>query len=186
MLAIGCSGSGSTGPDDPNPPGAAPVATVAVNDVPAEMETGKSKLAGVTLKSAAGETLAGRTITWSSSNSDVAAVTLSGMVHANNPGTTTITATSEGKTGSATLKVDTRNGYLTAIVESVRAQYSLPAMGGAIVTRNGGMFGSAVSGRRRASQATAVTLTDLWHIGSNLKAITAHVAAIAVGEGKIT
>ena len=29
-------------------------------------------------------------------------------------------------------------------------------------------------------------MNDLWHIGSNLKAITAHVAGIAVSEGKIS
>lgn len=190
-LASACGGSKATEPTPPPPPpppppGQTPVASITIENAPAEMETGKSKAISATTKSASGAVLAGRTITWASNNDAIAVVTGSGTVHAHTAGTATITATSEGKTHSVNIKVDTRTGFLTAIVESVRAQYDLPALAGAIVTRQGGMFGMAATGRRRASQATAVTVNDLWHIGSNLKGITAHVAGIAVAEGKIS
>ncbi|MEO8295126.1 MAG: Ig-like domain-containing protein [Gemmatimonadota bacterium] len=46
-----------------------------------------------------------RPITWNSSNAAVATVSRSGLVTGGNPGTTTITATSDGKTGSGAVTV---------------------------------------------------------------------------------
>ncbi len=184
-FALACSGSEPTGPDkggETKPP----VATVEVINAPTEMETGKSKVISVTLKDASGNLLAGRDITWESNNDAVLVVTATGTLHSHTPGTAVITAKSEGKAGSVTVKVDTRTGFIKAIVESVRAQYDLVGLAGGIVTRQSGMFGHASSGKRRATQAALVTDSDLWHIGSNLKAITAHVAGIAVAEGKIS
>ena len=196
MFTLACSGSEAAAPappapapappPPPPPPAVTPVASVTIDNAPGEMETGKSRVLTATPKSEAGSALSGRTVAWASNDDAIASVSSTGAVSAKTPGTATITATSEGKSASVSIKVDTRNGFLTAIVESVRAQYDLPALAGAIVTRQVGMFGSAVSGRRRASQSTPVTLNDLWHIGSNLKAITAHVAGIAVAEGKIS
>ncbi len=101
-------------------------------------------------------------------------------------GTATITATSEGQSAGGTVKVDTRTGFLTAIVDSVRQAYDFPALAATSVTRDGGTFGMAAAGRRRVSLNIPVTTSDHWHIGSNLKAITAHVAGIAVHAGAIS
>src|SRR5205814_7677070 len=49
--------------------------------------------------------LSGRTVTWTSSSPAVAAVDVNGFVTADAPGNTTITATSEGKIGSAAITV---------------------------------------------------------------------------------
>lgn len=73
-----------------------------------------------------------------------------------------------------------------AIVDSVRAAFDLPALVGAIVTLNDAEFARAVSGYRRAGGGPAATLDDRWHLGSNLKAFTAMLAAIAVERGDIT
>ncbi len=182
-LSIGCGGSSEpTGPSGA-PPGVT-VASVTLENMPTQMETGTSKSATATPRSAAGTAVSGRTITWSSSDNAVATVA-AGTITAISRGTVTITATADGQSKGASVNIDTRSGFLTAIVESVRAQYDLPALAAGIVTRSNGVFGAAVSGRRRASQTTPVTMGDLWHIGSNLKAITAHVAGIAVTEGKI-
>lgn len=43
----------------------------------------------------------------------------------------------------------------------------------------------AVSGVRRVPDGAAVTLNDLWHLGSNFKAFTAMLAATAVDRGEI-
>lgn len=188
-LASGCGGSSEPtgpigGPPPPPPPPPVNVASVTLENMPIELETGKSKVATATPRTAAGLAVTGRTITWTSSDNSIATVA-GGTINAVAPGTVTITAATDGQSKGASVKVDTRAGFLTTIVESVRAQYDLPALAGGIVTRSDGVFGAAVSGRRRASQATPVTINDLWHIGSNLKAITAHVAGIAVAEGKI-
>jgi len=62
------------------------------------------QLAAVT-KDSAGNTLTSRAVTWSSSNTTVATVSVSGLVTGNAPGSATLTATSEGKSGSATITV---------------------------------------------------------------------------------
>lgn len=61
-----------------------------------------------TTKDASGNTLTGRAVTWSSSNSLVASVSASGLVRGVSAGSATITATSEGKSGTASFTVRTR------------------------------------------------------------------------------
>jgi uncharacterized protein YjdB len=58
-----------------------------------------------TLKAANGTVLTGRSVTWTSSTQAVATVNASGLARGVAPGTATITATSEGKSGSASLTV---------------------------------------------------------------------------------
>lgn len=71
------------------------------------------------------------------------------------------------------------------LVEQARAQAGLIAMAGAVVTPDG-ILAVGASGVRRAGSTTPVTIDDAWHIGSNLKAITSLLAAIAVDDGVIT
>ena len=56
-------------------------------------------------RDAAGNALSGRAVSWSSSNQQVATVSSFGLVSGIGPGGATITATSEGKTGSAAITV---------------------------------------------------------------------------------
>jgi CubicO group peptidase (beta-lactamase class C family) len=74
---------------------------------------------------------------------------------------------------------------LTAIVDSVRAAWKMPAMGAAIVTLEDGVTGVAVAGTRRATGGAAVTTSDHWQLGSNTKAMTSLLAAVAVSQGRI-
>ena len=73
---------------------------------------------------------------------------------------------------------------LARIVDSIRSAHNLPAMAGAIVTLDG-VYDLAVAGTRRAGGNAAVTVDDKWHLGSNLKAMTAALAAMAVDAGVI-
>lgn len=70
------------------------------------------------------------------------------------------------------------------LVEQARARAGVVAMAGAVVTPDG-ILAIGASGVRRAGSTTPVTIDDVWHIGSNLKAITAALAAIAVDDGAI-
>ena len=65
------------------------------------MSVGQTTQLAVTLRDGAGIVLNGRTVSWSSSNPAAAAVSSQGLVTAVAKGSATITATSEGKTGSA-------------------------------------------------------------------------------------
>jgi uncharacterized protein YjdB len=58
-----------------------------------------------TLQDASGNVLTGRVVAWSSSNTQVATVNQSGVVTAQREGDTTITAASEGKSGTASVQV---------------------------------------------------------------------------------
>jgi trimeric autotransporter adhesin len=59
-----------------------------------------------TLKDGQGNTLTGRTVSWDSSDPTVATMDNAGNATSTGPGTTTITAASEGKSGTASLQVD--------------------------------------------------------------------------------
>ncbi|MBA2683690.1 MAG: Ig-like domain-containing protein [Gemmatimonadaceae bacterium] len=84
----------------------APVSTVTVSPATQTIVDGNSASFTATLKDAQGNVLTGRIITWSSSDITVATVDNAGNATSTGPGTTTITATSEGQSGSATLQVD--------------------------------------------------------------------------------
>jgi uncharacterized protein YjdB len=85
------------------PPSPLPVASVVVTPTSATLTVGGSLQLAATPKDAAGNPLGGRTVTWGSSNTTVGTVTGSGLVTAVTAGSTTITATSEGQSASATL-----------------------------------------------------------------------------------
>ena len=95
-----------TAPASPPPPPPAPVATVTVQPSSAVLTIGQSVQLAAVLKDASGATLTGRTVTWTSSNTTVANVSAAGLVSAGSAGTTTITATSEGKSGSGSVTVN--------------------------------------------------------------------------------
>jgi len=82
-----------------------PVASVVVAPLTATGTIGLNTTFQATLKDAAGVVLTGRTITWSSSNGSVASVSGGGIVADLTGGSATITATCEGKSGSAALAV---------------------------------------------------------------------------------
>lgn len=81
------------------------VASVSVSLGITDLLVGETTTASAVLRDADGNTLAGRVITWASTNPGVAAVTQGGIVTAVAEGTTSIIATSEGVQGPATLQV---------------------------------------------------------------------------------
>jgi uncharacterized protein YjdB len=74
----------------------APVATVELSAPDSSLIVFDTVQVAAVLKDAGGNTLTGRTITWSTSNGAVATVSVTGQVAAAGAGSTTITATSEG------------------------------------------------------------------------------------------
>src|SRR2546426_796888 len=100
LLLAACGGSGaSTAPP-------APVASVTVTPGTATVVGGGALQRTATLKDAAGTVRGGRTVTWASSDIGVATVAVAGLMKAVAPGSVTITATSEGQSGMATITVN--------------------------------------------------------------------------------
>ncbi len=113
LLALAACGGGGTSPSPtpppapppPPPPAPAPVATVTVTPNTANLVPQQTQALSAATLDAAGNTLSGRTVTWSTSAAAIATVSQAGLVTAAGGGTATITATSEGKTGNATISV---------------------------------------------------------------------------------
>jgi uncharacterized protein YjdB len=82
-----------------------PANAVVVSPGEATLFVGESVTLKATVTDANGDPLSGRPITWSTNSSGVATVSTSGVVKAVAPGTATITASSEGKSGKSTITV---------------------------------------------------------------------------------
>jgi uncharacterized protein YjdB len=87
------------------PPPPAPVASVAVAPSSATINAGATAQLSATLRDASNNVLTGRSVAWTTSNDAVATVSGSGLVTGVAAGSATITATSEGKSGSASITV---------------------------------------------------------------------------------
>lgn len=83
----------------------APVASVVLSPATVSVAAGSTVPLTATLKDSAGSALSGRTVSWASSNGGVAPVSGAGVVTGVTAGAATITATSEGKSGTATVTV---------------------------------------------------------------------------------
>ncbi|TMC55083.1 MAG: hypothetical protein E6J20_01180 [Chloroflexi bacterium] len=83
----------------------APVASVAVTPATATIAAGGNQQFSAVTRDAAGNTLTGRVVTWASSNPTVATVSSGGLVTGQATGSATITAASEGKSGTAGITV---------------------------------------------------------------------------------
>ena len=82
-----------------------PVASVTVSPATANVFAGATTQLSATLKDAAGNVLTGRAVAWTSSNTAIATVSAAGLVTGVAAGSATITATSEGKSGTASVTV---------------------------------------------------------------------------------
>src|SRR5213078_1506466 len=83
------------------------VASVTISPATGSIRVGQTLQLTATPKDLAGGTLTGRTVMWTSGNTSVATVSGSGLVAGVIPGSAMITATSEGKSSTATLTVTT-------------------------------------------------------------------------------
>src|SRR5213596_3470631 len=101
----------------------APVAAVTVTPASASVPQGATVQLTATPRDANGTALTGRVVTWGSNNTAVAPVSGSGLVSGAGAGSATITATSEGQSGTAAITVTAPTGQL-AIGDSVQATTS--------------------------------------------------------------
>ncbi|MBL0170540.1 MAG: Ig domain-containing protein [Gemmatimonadaceae bacterium] len=101
VVACGGGGDGGTAPA-PAPPS---VATVTVTLAQSSVVVGGGTSAAASLRDASGASLSNRTIVWTSSNPAIAGVSDAGVISTIAVGSVTISASSEGKSGTAALTV---------------------------------------------------------------------------------
>ena len=104
LVFLGCGGGGGDDGGVTTPPPPAAVASVSVTLLVSTVNVGQTSTATAVVRDAQNNVL-NRTVTWSSSNTNVATVSGTGTVTGVSPGTASITAGAESKTGSAQITV---------------------------------------------------------------------------------
>jgi uncharacterized protein YjdB len=152
------------------------VGSVTVAPFTLNLASGSSVTLAATVKDVNGTTVTDRTVTWSSSDEDVATVSSTGALTGRLAGTATITATSEGRSGTATVTVVpgpaatvTVTPPTTSVKDGANVQLSATAVdarGNAITGRaftwtssNGSVASVSPSGRVTGRKAGVSTIT---------------------------
>ena len=73
---------------------------------------------------------------------------------------------------------------IQALLEPIRARHGIPSLAAAIFN-NQGIIATGATGSRKKGEKEPVTAQDLWHLGSETKAMTATLAGTFVREGKL-
>ena len=127
-----------------------PVASVAVAPPTATVDEGEAVQLSATMRDATGTVLTGRVVAWTSSNTAAATVSSSGMVTGVAQGSATITATSEGRSGTAGITVVTPPPLVVNAGADQTITLGMSASLNATVTNRGPgplrMFWSKISG----------------------------------------
>ena len=153
-----------------------PIATVSVLLAATSMTVGGTTQATATARDVANNVLTGRSVTWASSNSAVATVSTSGLVTTVAVGVTTITATSEGRSGGTVLTV--------TAVPVATVSVSLAA-----ATVNAGSTTQATAATRDAANNVLSGRAIAWSSSNTAVAAVSTgglVTALAVGTATIT
>jgi len=92
-------------PQTPPGPTVAPVASITVTPSPASVAVGRSAQLAAVLKDGRGTLLTGRPVSWKSTDTTMARISAAGLVTARSPGFVTVTAESEGRSGTGTVMI---------------------------------------------------------------------------------
>jgi len=175
---VACGGGGGDGGGGGGPtPTPVPVAAVEVAPGDTAIVMENSAPLRVALRDSTGALLTGRAVTWSSSAPATASVTASGMVHGLLLGTVTVTATSEGKSGQATLRVVPR----VVVAPEFPSLFSGDTLQltAQLLTASGLPAGSAAVSWSTAAAGTAAVAGN--GVVSGVATGTAHLTATAAG-----
>lgn len=149
---------------------------VAVAPLTGDIPLGSSRQLAANVLDRSGNAIAGRPVTWSSSNSAIATVSITGLVSAVALGRATITASVESKQGTSTIDV-------VDPVASVRITPPVPQ-----TLRIGGKVQLSAQGLNAAGQPLAGRTTTWFSSNPNVATVssTGEVSAIGVGTATIT
>ncbi len=177
-----------------------PIAMITLTPATATLTLGGTTQLTAVATDAAGNTLAGRTLTWQSDKTSVATVSQTGLVTAQGVGTAVISASAEGKTGTAAITVFPNPPASIAIesgdAQSAPAGSALPAqlavrvrdsqgnpVSGVSVVWTVSTGGGSLSPNISNTDAQGIALTT-WTLGQTIG--TQQAAASVVGAGSVT
>jgi uncharacterized protein YjdB len=156
----------------------APVATVSLTSSTTSLSAGQTQPITVTLRDAQGNTLSGRTVAWKSSNLTVATVAPDGRVTAIGGGSSTITATSEGKSGTLGFTVAATASPVANVTLSASATTLTVGQTMQVTASAKDAHGSAISGKTITWSSSAPNVATVSSSGL--------VTAVAAGTTMIT
>ena len=176
LAVLGCGGE-----DDATAPGSEPVATVTVTPPVASIApAGRAQLRAI-IKDGAGTIITDYDVTWSSRNEDVATVSERGLVSGISDGETVVIATSQGKSGSATVNVRTsvESVELRPNAAEISVSETLELVA---ITRD--QDGIVLTGRRVAWSSSDHEVATVSQAGfvTGIAAGTARITAMTEGE----
>lgn len=152
----------------------AAVDRVAVAPLTGDIPLGTSRQLAANVLDASGQAIAGRVVTWASSNSSIATVSVSGLVSAVALGRATITASVEGKQGIATVDV----------VDPVATVRITPLV--VPTLRVGGKVQLAATGLNAAGQPLSGRPVNWTSTNPNVASVSATGEVTALGVGNST
>jgi uncharacterized protein YjdB len=155
---------------------AIPVASVTISPPTSNLQPGGTVQLSAVTRDANNNVLTGRVVTWASGSTAIATVTASGLVTAVGSGTTNITATSEGRVGTASVSV--------ALVPVASVAVTIP--GGTVAA---GASVQAAATLRDANNNVLTGRTVTWASGNTAFATVSGlgvVTGVAAGTTSIT
>lgn len=155
LSAVTLSGLAACSGDKSAPAGPGPVAAVSVTPSRPDMEVGETLRLRATAEDAAGNELPARDVRWSTDAPQVAMVSMSGEVTAISQGTATITASIEGKRGSARVSVESNAAKIS--IASISPD---PMVEGQSVVITGQGFDAVATNNRVTIDGVVVAVTD--------------------------
>jgi trimeric autotransporter adhesin len=151
-------------------PAPVPVASVTASLAAPSIAVGATTNASAVARDASGNTLTGRAVTWSSTNTAVATVSATGVVTAVSAGTSQIRATVEGVIGNVTLTV-------TAAAPIPVASVSVSLTASSIQTG----IGTQASATARAADNSVLTGRSITWSSSNTAVATVSASGVVTG-----
>src|SRR5438128_158131 len=138
-----------------------PVVSVTVTPASASIQQGQTIQLTATPKDANGNPLSGRVVTWSSSNTAVASVNAGGFVRSSAAGSATITATSEGQSGTSAITVTGAAPGCAASTTAFQNTAFASQNGSFTATFDATPTGTGLDAATGLSQGAAAAYTDL-------------------------
>ena len=182
---VAVAGACSSASTNPVTRGDAPVASVTVGIAASSITAGATTVVTATIKDSSGNTLSNRTVAWNSSDLNVATVASDGKVLAITPGAATISATSEGHSGSIGLTVTAPPPAPVASVTITPPSPSMQAGSSTQLTATLKDAGGTVLSGRTIKWASSNTAVATVNTSGLVSAIAPGAATItATSEGK--
>jgi Big-like domain-containing protein len=146
------------------------VSRVVVASSPSQLIEGESVRLSAAGVDDRGEAVAGRAVAWRSEDDNIASVDENGVVTARRPGTVTIVATSEGRTGRVTLSVGARRAVETPAPVAAPSRANSAAAAGQVMRARIEEFVTALR-ERNSSRVAALYGAESPQDRKNLQAL---------------